>query len=119
LKPKHGSNSGYITVWALGLLSGVILLLAGINFANLMIAQAGKRAKEIGIKKLFGVSRRRLALQFMGEVLVHCLVAAILAGGLIYLFQHVLEKWQGYDLVNSVSVTSLIWELLLATLLTT
>src|SRR5690606_2421332 len=65
LRPQHGSNTGYITVWALGILSGVILLLAGINFANLMIAQANKRAKEIGLKKVFGVSRSRLTVQFM------------------------------------------------------
>ncbi len=118
LRPKHGSNTGYITVWALAILSGVILLLAGINFANLMIAQANKRAKEIGIKKVFGVSRGRLTVQFMGEVLLQCLLAAVLAWGLVVLCRNGLQKWLAYDLAVFAVDGQIVWQLLAAALLT-
>ncbi len=118
LRPQHGSNTGYLTVWTLGVLSGVILLLAGINFANLMIAQANKRAKEIGLKKVFGVSRGRLTLQFMGEVLFQCLLAAILAWGLVVLCRNGLQKWLAYDLAAFAVDGQIAWQLLAAALLT-
>src|SRR5690606_26385408 len=118
LRPRHGSNTGYITVWALGILSGVILLLAGINFANLMIAQANRRAKEIGLKKVFGVSRKRLAVQFMGEVVVQCLVSAALAWALVVLCRDGLQKWLAYDLSACAMDGRIIWQLLVAALLT-
>ncbi|HWK99682.1 MAG TPA: FtsX-like permease family protein, partial [Parapedobacter sp.] len=118
LQPRHGSNTGYITVWALGILSGVILLLAGINFANLMIAQANRRAKEIGLKKVFGVSRSRLTIQFMGEVLLQCLLAALLAWGLVILCRNGLQKWLAYDLAAFAVNGRIAWQLLTAAMLT-
>lgn len=119
LRPRHGSNTGYITVWTLAILSGVILLLASINFANLMISQANRRAKEIGVKKIFGVTRARLTLQFLGEVLLQCLFAAALAWGLVVLCRNGLEKWLAYDLAAFAVDSRIAWQLLIAALLTT
>src|SRR5690606_13344898 len=118
LRPRHGSNSGYITIWALGILSVVILLLAGINFANLMIAKANTRAKEIGLKKVFVVSRGRLTAQFMGEVILQCLLAAVLAWGLVILCRYGLQKWLAYDLAPFVIDGRIALQLLLAAVLT-
>ncbi|SEL45111.1 ABC transporter permease [Parapedobacter koreensis] len=118
LRPQHGSNTGYITVWALAILSGVILLLAGINFANLMIAQANKRAKEIGLKKVFGVSRVGLALQFMGEVVFQCVLAAGLSWLFVLLCGNALQKWLNYDLAFSALGGHIAWQLLLAAAVT-
>lgn len=56
-----------------------ILLIACINFINLTVARSIKRAKEIGIRKVVGSSRRQLFSQFMGESVLLCLIAFILA----------------------------------------
>lgn len=64
------------------ILSGIaffILIIACINFVNLTLARSLKRAKEIGIRKVAGGSRKQLILQFLGESSILCLVAFALA----------------------------------------
>lgn len=118
LRPKHGSSSGYLTVLTLGLLSVVILVLAAINFANLMVSQANRRAREVGVKRIFGVSRRRLALQFLLEVLAQCVLAAIVACWLVVLCKTGLQRWFGYEIGDFVSNSRLVWQLIAATCIT-
>ncbi len=66
-------------VWILAAVVTVILLLAVINYINLSIAQGGMRAKEMSVKKLLGSSRNRLVAQFIGESVVLCFLAFMLA----------------------------------------
>jgi putative ABC transport system permease protein len=62
-----------------------ILVIACINFVNLMVAQSLHRSKEIGIRKVIGGERRQLVFQFLGESFAVCLVAFLLALLLMYL----------------------------------
>ncbi|WP_316807223.1 ABC transporter permease [Pedobacter agri] len=79
LKPKAGSDAAYKILIALSTLGILILLIACINFTNLSIAQAAKRAKEVGVKKVMGAFRFQLATQFLIEILMQCFAAIILA----------------------------------------
>lgn len=56
-----------------------ILVIASINFTNLATAQAVRRAKEVGIRKSLGSSRKILVLQFLGETLMVTLAALMLS----------------------------------------
>jgi len=51
----------------LSLVGALILLIALINYVNLATSKASVRAKETGLRKVIGASRRDLILQLMGE----------------------------------------------------
>ncbi|QHT69217.1 FtsX-like permease family protein [Rhodocytophaga rosea] len=59
----------------LGTVAIVILLIASINYMNLATAQAGKRAREVGIRKVSGANRRELVFQFLSEASLQSLTA--------------------------------------------
>ncbi len=67
------------TLYGLMCIAVFILIIAGINFANLSAAQSTKRAKEIGIRKVLGSTRKGLAVQFLCEAFLMTLFAAILS----------------------------------------
>jgi putative ABC transport system permease protein len=60
-------------------MAGLILLVACFNFMNNAIAVAGKRLKEIGIRKVVGGKRRQLIVQFLSETFIFCFVAGLIA----------------------------------------
>lgn len=62
-----------------------ILLVACINYVNLAIARASRRAKEIGMRKILGASRLRLAMRFLGESLIFAFAALIVGVVLVKL----------------------------------
>ncbi|MEO5909266.1 MAG: FtsX-like permease family protein [Pelobium sp.] len=56
-----------------------LLLLGCINFINLNTAQATQRAKEIGVRKTLGSSKRQLITQFMGETFLLTFFSALVS----------------------------------------
>lgn len=59
-----------------------ILAIACVNFINLSTARGVKRAKEVGLRKVIGATRRMLAAQFLGESFLITFLALLLAAGL-------------------------------------
>jgi putative ABC transport system permease protein len=68
-------SGNYTTVVMFAAIAVVILLVACINFTNLATARAGKRANEVGIRKVVGSQRRQLVQQFLTESLLLSIVA--------------------------------------------
>lgn len=67
------------TVYIFSAIGLAILVLAGINYVNLVTARASKRAKEIGIRKTIGAPKFQLVKQFFGESIFVTLLALVLA----------------------------------------
>jgi len=74
---KAASDPKYL--WIFGSISILIILIAAINFMNLATAQATKRAKEVGIKKVAGSTRGLLVSQFLSESFILSLVSLVIA----------------------------------------
>jgi putative ABC transport system permease protein len=77
--PSNSDPGNPMYAYILSGISAFVLLIACINFVNLTIARSLQRAKEIGIRKVVGGSRKQLMFQFLGESLVLCLIAFLLA----------------------------------------
>jgi len=62
---EHSVSSSFL--YLLLLIAALIQIIACINFMNLSTAQASKRAKEVGVRKVVGAGKRDLVGQFLGE----------------------------------------------------
>jgi putative ABC transport system permease protein len=84
------SKDTYYALFGVALL---IIITACINFINLATAQAIKRAKEVGVRKVLGAHRLQLVKQFMGETTVLILIALILGVVIVALFLSEAGNW--------------------------
>ncbi|MFL9483590.1 ABC transporter permease [Chitinophagaceae bacterium LWZ2-11] len=83
---RFGHYGDHITnkniLLTLSLIGFFIVLMASINFVNLATAQAVRRSKEIGIRKVLGSGRKQLILQIISEtgfiVLFACLLSFLI-----------------------------------------
>ncbi|MFO7873533.1 MAG: FtsX-like permease family protein [Bacteroidales bacterium] len=75
----HKSSNDPRYLWIFGAVGLLILVIASINFMNLSTAQATKRAKEVGVKKVIGSSRKMLVWQFISETVILSLLALVVA----------------------------------------
>lgn len=78
-------NGDITRVYIFSAIALFILLIACINYMNLSTARSALRAKEIGIRKVVGARKKELVLQFLGESILVCWAAIILAGVLTFL----------------------------------
>ena len=80
---RDDAKNGHVgNVYIFSIIGAFIVLIAGINFVNLTTARSVERAKEVGIRKVVGAGRWMLAGQFIGESIILCLIAYLLAIGL-------------------------------------
>ncbi len=74
---KAASDPKYLTIF--GSVAILIVLIAAVNFMNLSTAQASRRAKEVGIKKVGGSTRGMLVAQFLSESFILSFISLLIA----------------------------------------
>ncbi|HLY71943.1 MAG TPA: ABC transporter permease, partial [Puia sp.] len=72
-------NGDIKRVYIFSIVALFILLIACINYMNLSTARSALRAREIGIRKVIGAGKKELIFQFLGESVLLCWIAIILA----------------------------------------
>lgn len=75
-----------------------LVLTACVNFINLATAQAVKRSKEVGIRKVLGGEKRQLIFQFMGETFFLTLISVLISLGVAELAMSNFNELIGYEL---------------------
>lgn len=72
-------------IWLFGGIACFILLLACINFINLSTAKSANRAKEVGLRKVVGSTRKYLVNQFLTESILYSFISFVLALVLVFI----------------------------------
>ena len=106
-KFENGIPAGGLieTLRLFAVIAGLILLIACINFTNLSTARSGKRAKEVGVRKVLGGKRLSLIGLFLGESMIVSAIACYAALFLAVIALPVFEMLIGQQLaLNFASV---------------
>ncbi len=62
-------------VYIFSVIAIFILIVASINYSNLATARCIKRSKETGVRKVMGANRLQLAIFFLSESTLYCVIA--------------------------------------------
>ncbi len=97
-----------------GVICLLILLPACFNYANISIARALKRSKEIGLRKTMGGLKNQIFFQFITETVVITFIALL---GAFVIFYFIRAEFQSMMVSGSMLDLSLTWQVSLAFLL--
>jgi putative ABC transport system permease protein len=79
LNVEAGPTSDIVYVYLFAVIAALILMIASINYMNLATARSAGRGREVGMRKVLGAQRGSLMRQFIGESLLMCFAALLLA----------------------------------------
>jgi len=77
----------------------LVLVIACFNFINLSTVSALRRAREVGVRKVFGATRTQLVLQHLGESVLIVAVAMVFALVMAEIAAPLIEMFSGKSLV--------------------
>lgn len=106
---QANSDISYIYIYAL--IAIILLFIAIINFVNLATAQSSSRAKEVGIRKVVGSSKKKLITQFIFESIIVSTLATLIASILVFFLTPSFNQLIGKEIAYT--LTSSIWSVVL------
>lgn len=99
LDPAIAGNQAYAYLFSM--IACFILLLACINFVNLVTARSMQRGREVGIRKVLGSQRPQLVRQFLAEAFVYVGLAVLVAMVLVELALPAFNAFAGKQLASN------------------
>jgi len=124
IPPQRRGDFVLAGTW-MGMIVGMVLLIACANVANMLLARGTQRQREIAVRLSMGASRARLLRQLLAESLLLGLIAGVFAAGCAFGTRSLIAKLFPNGLLNnridlSVDIRVLVFTLgmsLLATML--
>lgn len=103
IRGEFEPGGSIVNLYIFGSVAFIVLLLASVNFVNLLTARSANRAKEVGVRKVLGSARAHLVRQFILECVLLVGIATLLALGSVELlrtpFTHLSGKPLPFDLL--------------------
>lgn len=96
-------------LWMFGIFAALILLPACFNYANISIARALRRSKEVGLRKTMGGARNQIFFQFLTETV---LITLLSLGGSLLIFTVIRSEFQSMMVAGSTLDLSLTWRMM-------
>jgi len=101
-------------VYIFSVIALFVVVLACINFMNLSTAQAARRAREVGIRKVLGSMKGQMIRQFLIEALVYTVIATGIALLLVFALMMPFNTVSGKTLEFQTIFRHGIWLIILA-----
>ncbi|RYE23964.1 MAG: FtsX-like permease family protein, partial [Sphingobacteriaceae bacterium] len=98
LYSKTGSGKNIKYIYILSAIAVLLLLIACINFINLITAKSAERAHEIGVRKVLGAERKQIFFQFMAESAIVTLIAIFIGLFVSALALPIFNRYTSLDL---------------------
>lgn len=74
-----GGSSSKQMLWTYSAIGLFLIITACFNFINMSTAMAVRRAKEVGMRKVLGSSRKQLVLRFLGETFAITFISMVIS----------------------------------------
>jgi putative ABC transport system permease protein len=101
LEQEFEANSDMAFIYIFSLIAFFIVLVAAVNFINITMAQALKRMREVGVRKVLGARKYQLIFQITGESIIYVLIAIIISILIIQTFLPLYNSLSGKQYIFS------------------
>ena len=88
----NANKSDAQNIYVLSIIGILILILAAVNFVNLVTANSTMRAKEVGVRKVVGAVKRQLIGQHLVESLAVTFISGLIALAIVFMIVPVLNS---------------------------
>lgn len=102
LEEEQSPNGSHRIVYFLSILAAFILVIAVINYINLSTAKSLERAREVGLRKTLGASRKQLLVQFLFDTIVINFIALFTAFLIVVVSWNTFEELTGKEILSVV-----------------
>lgn len=98
----YGGKIKFYTIVMLGTVGLLLILIACFNFINITTAQSFKRSKEVGIRKVLGVSQLQVFWLFLYEAALFTLTSFVISVILAKILIPIISNWLEINLTLNV-----------------
>ncbi len=113
------SSVGFMRyVYIFSTIAVIILLIACFNYMNLSTARSGKRAKEIGLRKVVGSKRANIIRQFFSESMLYAFISFLISMLIVILLLPQFNELTGKQISFNFANPGLLFGLIFVALIT-